>query len=86
MDLQVRKDFTLNNARYGFFVDIFNLTDKMNCQQVFESSGDCTNGAEDQSRRRAGNSVGTNTDSTFFDRPQFFGKRRTVTAGIRVVF
>ena len=81
LDLQVRKDFTFRNARYGFFVDIFNVTDQLNCIQVFESSGDCFDGAEDQSRRRAGNTVGTNTDSTFFDRPQFIGQRRTVTAG-----
>ena len=86
LDIQVRKDFTIKNARYGFFVDIFNATDKMNCIQVFETSGDCTDGAEDQNRRRAGNSVGANTDSTFFDRPQFFGQRRTITAGLRVVF
>ncbi len=86
LDLQLRKDFTFRNARYGFFVDIFNVTDQLNCLQVFESSGDCFDGAEDQNRRRAGNTVGTNTDSTFFDRPQFIGQRRTITAGIRVVF
>jgi outer membrane receptor for ferrienterochelin and colicin len=86
LDMQLRKDFTFGNARYGIFVDIFNVTDKLNCIQVFETSGNCTSGAEDQDRRRAGNSVGANTDSTFFDRPQFFGQRRTITAGLRVVF
>ena len=86
IDLQVRKDWTINNVRYGFFVNVNNLTDRLNCVQVFESSGDCTDGAEDQNRRRAGNTVGTNTDSTFFDRPQFIGARRTITAGLRVSF
>jgi hypothetical protein len=86
LDMQLRKDFTFGNARYGLFVDIFNVTDQKNCIQVFETSGDCTNGAEDQDRRRAGNTVDPDTDSTFFDRPQFFGQRRTITAGIRIVF
>ena len=86
LDLQARKDWTINNVRYGFFVNVNNLTDRANCIQVYESTGKCTDGAEDQSRRRAGNTVGTNTDSTFFDRPQFIGLRRTITAGLRVTF
>ena len=85
-NMQARKDWTINNVRYGFFVNVNNLTDRLNCIQVYESTGKCTDGAEDQSRRRAGNEVGTNTASTFFDRPQFIGERRTITAGLRVTF
>ena len=86
IDLQARKDWTVGNVRYGFFLNVTNLTDRLNCVQVYATTGECIGGAEDQNRRRAGNSVNPDTDSTFFDRPQFIGARRSITAGLRVTF
>ncbi len=76
----------MSNLRYGAFVRVVNLLDTKNCNQVFTTTGRCDAGAIDQSRSRQGNPVGENDVSTFFDRPQFFGTRRTINAGIRVNF
>jgi len=86
LDLAARKDWNLGNVRYGVFLNVNNLTDRLNCIQVYETSGDCRGGALDQRRRRAGNTVGDNVASTFFDRPHFIGERRTLTAGMRLAF
>ena len=86
MDMQVRKDFRLNNLRYGAFVNVNNLTDRVNCVQVLNSTGSCLGGTEDQNRRAAGNTVGSGTFSTFYDRPFFIGRRRSIDAGVRVTF
>ncbi len=86
VDLLAGKDFNISNLRYGAFVRVVNLLDTKNCNQVFTTTGRCDAGAIDQSRRRQGNPVGENSPSTLFDRPQFFGTRRTINAGIRVNF
>jgi len=86
IDLQFRKDWRMNNLRYGFFLTINNLTDRKNCVQVFPTTGECTGGAEDQDRRRAGNTVGNSTFSTFYDRPFYMGPRRSIDAGLRIAF
>jgi outer membrane receptor protein involved in Fe transport len=86
LDMQLRKDFTWRNVRYGFFVDVWNLTDRKNCIQVFETSGSCVRGGEDGDRRQPSYPLGDWAPSTWFDRPQFMGQRRTITAGIRIVF
>ena len=86
IDLLAGKDFNIANMRYGVFTRIVNLLDTKNCLQVFGSTGRCDAGTIDQSASRQGNAVGENTASTFFDRPQFFGVRRTINAGIRVNF
>jgi outer membrane receptor protein involved in Fe transport len=86
MNLQANKDFTLSNVRLGAFVRVANLLDSKNCNQVFTTTGRCDAGTVDQSRARQGNPVGENDVSTFFDRPQFFGRRRSINAGVRLNF
>ncbi len=85
MNMYMRKDFSINNLRYGAFVSINNLTDAENCTQVYPTSGECVGGAEDQSRRRQGNPISA-SQSTFFDRPQYLAPGRSFDAGIRVAF
>ncbi|MEX0691863.1 MAG: hypothetical protein WD934_04580, partial [Gemmatimonadales bacterium] len=74
------------NVRAGAFVRINNLTDRRDCVQVFPSTGRCDGGSPDQSRSRQGNAVGEGTNSTFFDRPQFFTSGRSINAGLRLDF
>lgn len=86
MDLLAGKDLQIANLRYGAFVRVINLTDRKNCVQVFQTTGRCDAGTVDQNRARQGNSVGENASSTFFNRPSFFGARRSIFAGVRVNF
>jgi outer membrane receptor protein involved in Fe transport len=86
VDLFAAKDWQVGNLRYGAFVRVANLFDRQNCIQVFATTGQCDAGTIDQSRARQGNSVGENTVSTFFNRPQYYGDRRSVNAGLRVSF
>jgi outer membrane receptor protein involved in Fe transport len=86
VDLYAQKDWEVGNLRYGAFVRVANLFDTQNCIQVFASTGRCDAGTIDQSRARQGNAVTEETVSTFFDRPQYYGERRSVNAGIRLSF
>ena len=86
VDLLAAKDFQVSNLRYGVFVRVDNLLDTRNCVQVFTTTGRCDVGTVDQSRSRQGNAVGQATVSTFFDRPQFTGDRRSVNVGARLNF
>jgi outer membrane receptor protein involved in Fe transport len=84
IDLQANKSWRVANMRYGAFVRVQNLTDRENCIQVFVSTGNCRAGTVDQSRDRQGNDFGSM--STYFDRPGYFGPRRSINAGITVNF
>ena len=87
VNLRAEKNFRLANILYGAFLRVDNLFDTKNCIQPFETTGDCDSGTIDQTRARQGNP--TNPDavnSTFFDRPQIFGRGRRVNFGIRLNF
>jgi hypothetical protein len=86
VDLLAGKDFTMGNMRYGVFARVANLLDRKNCLQVFPTTGRCDEGTIDQRRARQGNAVGENTATTYFDRPQYFGTRRSIFTGVRVNF
>jgi len=86
VDLLAGKNLRTANLRYGVFVRVQNLFDSKNCVQVFVTTGRCDAGTIDQDRARQGNPVGENTSSTFFDRPQFFGARRSIYSGVKVTF
>jgi outer membrane receptor protein involved in Fe transport len=86
VNLQGRKDFNVANAQYGLFVRVTNLFDRKNCVQVFATTGNCEGGVSAQARLQAGNFTGEGETTTFFDRPQYVGTRRSVTAGLRVNF
>jgi outer membrane receptor protein involved in Fe transport len=86
IDLLAGKEFRVANLGYGAFVRLVNLTDRKNCIQVYVTTGRCDAGVIDQSRARQGNSVGENVSSTYFDRPSYYGARRSIFAGVRVNF
>ena len=86
VDLQAGKDFRFGNVRYGLFTRVTNVFDAKNCVQVYPTTGRCDAGVIDQRRSRQGNSVGPTTSSTFYDRPQYYGARRAINAGIRANF
>ncbi|KPK62144.1 MAG: hypothetical protein AMS21_08060 [Gemmatimonas sp. SG8_38_2] len=86
MDALIRKDFWIRNVQYGFFLQIVNLTDNLNCVQVSPATGQCGEGAYDFERRRVGNPVGEGVSSTGLDRPQWIGQRRSFLLGARVTF
>lgn len=86
VNLQAQKNFNVSNVQYGLFMRVTNLLDRENCVQVFETTGNCQAGASAQARLSAGNFTGEGEQSTFFDRPQYVGQRRSFTAGVRVNF
>ncbi len=86
IDVQGEKDWTMSNLQYGMFLRVVNLLDRKNCVQVFATTGNCDGGASPQARLSAGNFTGESEGSTFFDRPQYLGPRRSMNAGIKVNF
>lgn len=86
VDLLARKNWQVANLRYGAFVRIENLTDRINCIQVYASTGHCYGGTVDQDRERHGNPVGSGASSTFLDRPGYAAPRRSINAGFTIDF
>ena len=87
LDLGMSKDFTISNMRYGLTLQLLNLTDRKNCIQVYTTTGQCEVGAVDVSRNREGNPISADAvTSTYLARPQYFGARRSILAGLRVSF
>ncbi len=86
LNLRASKGFNLSNMVYSLFVQVENLTDKQNCFQPLPTTGRCDGGSNDQARSRQGNVVTEAATSTFFDRPQLFGPRRSVNIGLRMSF
>jgi outer membrane receptor protein involved in Fe transport len=86
INLLARKDFAVSNVRYGLFVRVDNLLDTKNCIQVFSTTGRCDAGTVDQNRSRQGNTVSTDSPSTFYDRAQYYGQRRRINVGARLSF
>ncbi|HWV58146.1 MAG TPA: hypothetical protein VNZ57_11905, partial [Longimicrobiales bacterium] len=69
------------------YADVFNVFDRINCIQVFVTTGSCDAGAVDQRHRLHGNVLSsTQVTTTFFDRPDFQGERRRIDAGLRIAF
>jgi outer membrane receptor protein involved in Fe transport len=86
IDAFAAKDFPLATLRLGVFLRVVNLLDQRVCQQVFPSTGMCETGTVDQGRvprTHVSESIAT---STFFDRPQYYGPRRSFNFGLRVQF
>ncbi len=87
LDLQLSKQWAVSGLRYGFTLQVLNLTDRKNCLQVYPSTGQCEIGSVDTSRNREGNTLAADVvTTTYLNRPQFYGARRSVQAGIRVSF
>lgn len=87
IDMRIEKLFRAGTMRYEFFADVYNLLDRVNCIQVFVTTGDCQAGTVDQRHRRHGNFLSVpQVSSTYFDRPDFQDLRRRIDAGVRVSF
>ncbi len=87
VDLQASKSFPLSDFNVEAYIQVQNLFDRKNCLQVFPSTGECTVGAIDQTRRREGNIVSADQITrTMLDHPEFFGERRAVFGGLRLSF
>jgi hypothetical protein len=86
VNLQADKNFWVSNLQAGVFVRVSNLLDRVNCQQVFASTGTCESGAVDQDRRRNGNQSSEAFSSTHYDRASYFGPRRSINFGARLSF
>ncbi len=87
MDFQLTKNFSISNLRYGLVVQIYNVTDRKNCIQVFVTTGQCTVGSVDLGRQHYGNPVAADAvTSTFLNHPEYYGARRSIQAGLRVSF
>ena len=87
VDWSLNKNFAVSNLHYGFTLQVLNVTDRQNCVEVFVTTGQCTQGAVDVARQRQGNPVAADAiTTTFLDRAQYFGPRRSIQAGLRVLF
>jgi hypothetical protein len=86
MDLLASKDFRISNLQWGVFLRVSNLLDRVNCQQVYATTGNCDGGSVDQDRRRNGNTSGTGSSTTLLDRADYYGARRSFNFGARVSF
>jgi hypothetical protein len=86
VNVQMQKDWTVANVRYGAFLRVANLLDRKNCAQVFATTGNCNGGASPQARLQSGNFTGEGETSTFFDRPQYLFDRRSINGGLSISF
>jgi outer membrane receptor protein involved in Fe transport len=87
VDFRASKSFWLGNVNYDLYLQVQNLFDRENCVEVFPTTGDCRVGTVDQSRRREGNTINADQiTSTYVDRPQYIGARRTIFGGVRISF
>ena len=84
IDALAAKDFLLANLRVAVFLRVVNLLDQRVCQQVFASSGRCDTGTVD--RGRVPYRTVSELTSTFFDRPHYYGPRRSFNFGMRMQF
>jgi Carboxypeptidase regulatory-like domain/TonB-dependent Receptor Plug Domain len=85
IDAFAAKDFLLANLRLGVFLRVANLLDQRDCRQVYASTGVCDTGVDDPRRRRASYTTYPTT-STYFDRPHYYGSRRSFNFGLQVRF
>jgi hypothetical protein len=97
LNLMARKNFTHAQLNWGAFVRVDNLLNTSYCVQVYQSTGRCDGGQLTRSRLysagdgaiQQGASISTGsagTNSQQWDRPDYFGAPRAISAGISVTF
>jgi len=88
VNLYLRKSWRMANLSYGLFLNVFNLFDRVNCLQVYPSTGRCDSGAITQARLQqiSAGPAAENTISQIWDRPFMVSNPRTINAGVRVSF
>jgi hypothetical protein len=67
----------MKGIRFGIFARVFNLLDRENPLTVYAETGTPTD---------PGPSASTTQTSTYFNRPYYFGPRRTIDLGLRLYF
>lgn len=77
IDMVARKEFETAGLRYGFFARIFNLLDRKNPLTVYAETGSPTD---------PGPTASTTQTSTYYDRPHYYGPRRSIDIGFRLYF
>jgi len=78
LDAIIRKDFTLTGKlKLGLFSRIYNLFDRKNPLTVYAETGDPKN---------PGPSASKTLSSTYYDRPHYFGPRRSIDLGVKILF
>ena len=77
IDMVARKEFETAGIRYGLFARVFNLLDRKNPLTVYAETGTPTD---------PGPSASTTQTSTYFNRPYYFGPRRSIDLGFRLYF
>lgn len=86
VDLMAQKRFRHQNLNYGTFLRVNNLFDRVNCMQVFTSTGRCDSGMITRSRLVTGGVSTTGSLSQNWDRADYLGSPRSISAGVTVSF
>ena len=94
VDLRAEKGWRTGNLRYFGFVQVNNVLDRLNCQSVYPTTGNCDSGALVAERSFIGERQGgaapvlalQGASSSTLDRPYMFGPRRSIMSGLRVSF
>ncbi len=83
VDLYVNKRFTIGKFKYGFFVKVYNLFDRLNEIEVFRDTGRATYSTEPlyvgNERPR-----GLNTLEDYYIHPEFYSAPRRVQIGLQI--
>ncbi len=78
IDTMIRKDFRIyKNTKIALFSRIYNLTDRKNPLYVYSETGSPTD---------PGPYASKTATSTYYDRPHYFGPRRTINFGLQFLF
>ncbi len=78
IDSMIRKDIRLyKNTKIALFARVYNLTDRKNPLYVYSETGSPTD---------PGPYASKTATSTYYDRPQYFGPRRTIDFGLQFLF
>ncbi|GBD92539.1 TonB-dependent Receptor Plug Domain protein [bacterium BMS3Abin05] len=78
IDTMIRKDIRiLGNTKIALFSRIYNLTDRKNPIYVYSETGSPTD---------PGPYASKTATSTYYDRPHYFGPRRTIDFGLQFLF
>jgi len=78
IDTMIRKDIRVyKNTKIALFSRIYNLTDRKNPLYVYSETGSPTD---------PGPYASKTATSTYYDRPHYFGPRRTIDFGLQFLF
>jgi len=85
MDLYLNKQFQIGKFKYGVFLKVYNLLDRLNELQVFQDTGRATYSTEPL-YFGAGRPRGLNTLEDYYIHPEYYSAPRRVQLGVQVGF